>query len=259
MRPLGGWLAIADLIRLVGLLGSDEPAVRRATARMKRSGLLAAETRGRVAGYRLTDEAHAILREGDERIFKARTAADLSEGWILAVFSVPEQQRDQRHQLRRELTWLGFGQVAPGVWMSPRRMLVDAKRILERRDLARYVDMFEGAYAGFDATAALVARTWDLTELDVLYQAFVEQHEPVLARWKDEPAPDEQQAFVDYTLALSHWRRLPYLDPGLPAQLLPANWAGQRARELFAELVDCLQYRAFAFVVSTVRTTPALP
>jgi phenylacetic acid degradation operon negative regulatory protein len=35
---------------------------------------------------------------------------------------------------------------------------------------------------------------------------------------------------------LTAWRRLPYLDPGLPAELLPADWHGTRAAELFERL-----------------------
>ena len=29
------------------------------------------------------------------------------------------------------------------------------------------------------------------------------------------------------------WRRFPFLDPKLPAELLPAEWAGARAAALF--------------------------
>jgi phenylacetic acid degradation operon negative regulatory protein len=32
------------------------------------------------------------------------------------------------------------------------------------------------------------------------------------------------------------WRRFPFLDPGLPAELLPARWSGLRAAGLFARL-----------------------
>ncbi|MGH9187014.1 MAG: PaaX family transcriptional regulator [Acidimicrobiales bacterium] len=253
VRRLGGWLAIADLIRLMAHVGHNEQAVRRAASRMKKSGLLVAETRERAAGYCLSDEALAILRDGDERIFNTNTATDLGDGWVLAVFSVPERLRDQRHQLRRQLAWLGFGQMASGVWMAPRRMLVDAKRTLQHRGLARYVDLFEARHEGFEPTVALIARTWDLAQLARLYRAFVRKHQKVLDRWRQEPTPGDQEAFVDYTLALAEWRRLPYMDPGLPAELLPPDWIGQRARALFVELDQSLQDRAFVYVVSTVR------
>jgi phenylacetic acid degradation operon negative regulatory protein len=35
---------------------------------------------------------------------------------------------------------------------------------------------------------------------------------------------------------LTAWRRLPYLDPGLPLEHLPKEWAGLAAGELFADL-----------------------
>jgi len=35
---------------------------------------------------------------------------------------------------------------------------------------------------------------------------------------------------------LTAWRRLPYLDPGLPLEHLPEGWPGIEAAELFASL-----------------------
>jgi len=32
------------------------------------------------------------------------------------------------------------------------------------------------------------------------------------------------------------WRRFPWIDPGLPAQFLPAPWSGTAAAELFTRL-----------------------
>jgi phenylacetic acid degradation operon negative regulatory protein len=40
VRRLGGWLAVADLITLMGDLGVDEPAVRSSVSRMSRQKLL---------------------------------------------------------------------------------------------------------------------------------------------------------------------------------------------------------------------------
>ena len=35
---------------------------------------------------------------------------------------------------------------------------------------------------------------------------------------------------------LTSWRRLPYLDPGLPLEHLPRDWPGIEAGEIFARL-----------------------
>jgi phenylacetic acid degradation operon negative regulatory protein len=251
VRRLGGWLAVADLVTLVGELGAPEAAVRAATSRLKQAGLVRAEARSGRAGYALTDLASTVLRQGDERIFASGPPADLADGWAVAVFSVPERERQHRHQLRRRLTGLGFGQVAPGAWIAPRRAVADLTRILERDGLARYVTLFEGAHAGFDDTRRLIDRAWDLDGIGRAYRDFIRRHERVAERWRSRPR-DERHAYVDYTMALHAWRRLPYLDPGLPAELLPAAWPGPPARELFAELTERLDGPAQCHVRATI-------
>jgi phenylacetic acid degradation operon negative regulatory protein len=59
-------------------------------------------------------------------------------------------------------------------------------------------------------------------------------------------------------LALTAWRRLPYLDPGLPAELLPADWHGARAATAFAALRARLAGPARAHVLA-VTGQPARP
>ena len=64
--------------------------------------------------------------------------------------------------------------------------------------------------------------------------------------------PGEQEAFAGYVRALTDWRRLPYLDPGLPAELLPEDWIGIRAADLFFALQALLEEPARAHVKSAV-------
>ena len=82
--------------------------------RLKSRGFLSAERWSGEAGYLLTDAGRHDLSTGDRRIFRPATAT-AEDGWVLAVFSVPETERHLRHQLRTELSWLGFGTVSPGV------------------------------------------------------------------------------------------------------------------------------------------------
>ncbi len=56
------------------------------------------------------------------------------------------------------------------------------------------------------------------------------------------------RAFADYVQALTSWRRLPYLDPGLPDAVLPKGWTGARAAELFLDLRERLAGPAEEFV-----------
>jgi phenylacetic acid degradation operon negative regulatory protein len=260
-RSDGGWLSVAALIRLLADLEVDEPAVRSAISRLKRRGILEAGRQEGSAGYQLSAEALAILREGDARIFRRRRAT-LADGWLLAVFSVPEPERHRRHVLRSELTRLGFGMVAPGVWIVPAHPDDATAQTLRRLGLDAYADLFHAEHLAFGDPADKIRQWWDLDELTRRYQDFIDAHEPTLRRWQREPAaaaaaPDgapaaaqavKHEAFADYVRALTDWRRLPYSDPGLPAELLPSGWIGIRAADDFFALRALLEEPARAYV-----------
>ena len=249
-RDESGWLSVSTLIRLMAELGVDEPAVRSSISRLKRRGLLEPRNVRGAAGYALSDAARAVLDDGDRRIFeRPRAAAD--EGWLLVVFSVPESERNRRHALRSRLSWLGFGTVAAGVWIAPAHLDAETRDVLDRDGLASYVDLFHADHLAFGDLGELVRRWWDLDALGQLYDEFLTAHAPVLVRWRRRRRPvdpTDGTAFADYLPALTAWRRLPYLDPGLPDGLLPQGWSGHQAADVFFELRDRLTAPAEAFV-----------
>ncbi|HET6213316.1 MAG TPA: PaaX family transcriptional regulator C-terminal domain-containing protein [Micromonosporaceae bacterium] len=227
-RESGGWLSVGLLIRLLAELGVEEPAVRSAISRLKRRGLLEPSRRAGAAGYALSAEAREILAEGDEHIF-APPQATVADGWLLAVFSVPESERARRHTLRSRLAALGFGTAAPGVWIAPAHRFGVTRAMLERLDLGSYVDLFRADYLAFTNLPEAVTQWWDLAGLQKSYVDFV-------TAWSDVDPASPPAAFAVWVRALTDWRRLPYLDPGLPAELLPADWPGARAAALFRTL-----------------------
>ncbi|WP_051839681.1 PaaX family transcriptional regulator C-terminal domain-containing protein [Streptomyces sp. NRRL F-5126] len=246
--PGGAALAVAELIRLMEGLGVDAPSVRSSVSRLKRRGLLLAQRApDGSAGYALSAEARQVLDDGDERIFTLPRRR-LSDGWVLAVFSVPEAERSKRHLLRSRLGGLGFGTVAPGVWIAPGRVLDEATHTLRRLGLDGYVDLFRGEHLGYAATAEAVARWWDLDALAGLHAEFLRRHEPVLRSWQERPARPAADAYRDHLLALDAWRRLPYADPGLPVALLPARWPGERSSDVFLHLHELLRGPALSHV-----------
>lgn len=229
-RDDGGWFSVAALVRLMAGLDVDEPAVRSAISRLKRRGLLDAERRGGAAGYALSPAAREILADGDTRIF-GRRRATAADGWVLVVFSVPETERERRHTLRTQLARLGFGTVAPGVWVAPGHLADELADVLRRLGLDGYVELFRGEHLPAGATD--VRAWWDLDALHDRYARFIHSHGPVRAtRRRVDPAT----AYADFVRLVTDWRRLPYADPGLPLDLLPPRWNGVRAADLFAEL-----------------------
>jgi phenylacetic acid degradation operon negative regulatory protein len=228
LRRLGGWIAVADLIALMGELGLDAQSVRSSVSRLKRRGVIAPERRGGAAGYRLTAHGEAILRAGDARIFARQPRA----GWVLVVFSIPEAQRALRHRLRAGLARLGLGTVAPAVWIAPAQLEAEVRALVGQLGLGDRVELFAGEALGGDP-----ARWWDLDRIAAEYARYVAAWEPALAR---------EPSFADYVRQLDAWRRIPFHDPGLPAESLPAGWPGEHAWAVFAALEGRLREPAFA-------------
>ncbi|MDH6120395.1 PaaX family transcriptional regulator C-terminal domain-containing protein [Kitasatospora sp. GAS204B] len=234
VRRLGGWIPVSDLIALMAELDVGSQAVRSAISRLKKAGTLVQERREAGTGYRLSPAMGPVFDEGDRRIFGSLEPARLADGWVIALFSVPESERAHRHQLRSRLSWLGFGNAAPGVWLAPARLLPDAELMLRRTGLSAYVHLFTGGYAAFAELREAVSGWWDFPAIEAQYAEFDEAHRPLAARLG--PVPDPAAAFRAYLPMLTQWRRLPYLDPGLPPELLPADWNAAAARRVFAEL-----------------------
>ena len=246
VRRMGDWMPIAATVDLMTQLGLDAPSVRTAVFRLKQRGWLAAETRGGVRGYALTPLAAATLAAGDDIIWHARQPADLADGWCVVNFSVPESARAKRHQLRAHLTHLGFGNIGTAMWIAPARMRSSAEQAIAELGLDKYAAIFVGDYVGRQDLSTLLYSSWDLDSIDRAYRDFVARYAEVAATLETQAAIGPQQAFVTYLGVVDHWRKLPFRDPGLPREVLAADWSGPAAGALFQKLVAILEGRALA-------------
>ncbi|HEX5563262.1 MAG TPA: PaaX family transcriptional regulator C-terminal domain-containing protein [Nocardioidaceae bacterium] len=249
-RDEHSWLSVGSVVRLLGDLGVDAAGVRSSISRLKRRGVLTALRLDQVAGYALSESALELLQEGDRRIF-TRPRASEAHGFVQVVFSVPEAERDKRHTLRRALAGMGFGTVSAGVWVAPAWRHEEATHALQRLGLDRYVDLFHVRHDGFAPLRERVAQWWDLDAIDREYADLVRRYADAHRRWKDSGSA-VRTAFEIYVPMLTEWRRLPYLDPGLPASLLPDGWHGRRAADLFADLDALLRTPAREHALATI-------
>ncbi|MDO5493241.1 MAG: PaaX family transcriptional regulator C-terminal domain-containing protein [Nesterenkonia sp.] len=239
LRRVGGWMSTSSLVRLAEEVGSPAPRTRSAIARLKRRGVLISERRGGASGYGFDPAADAMFRRGDRRIFGPRSMG-ADEPWCLTSCTVGEDRRSLRHQLRRRLRWIGCGAAAPGLWICPDHLSAEVEGILADlglRDRATLFRVDELRTPGPAAEAA--AQWWDLEELGAMHRRF---QGAVSGLLPSSEAIDDVEAFRRYILGMDAWRDIPYLDPGLPAELLPDDWPGTRSVELFhalqSELAD---------------------
>lgn len=232
LRHLDGWISAADLITLLEDLGVPAAIGRTAIARVKQKQLLVSERNPRGAGYRLNPEAVGMLSAGDRRIFAPRrmTAGD---AWCLLSFSIPEQHRALRHQLRRRLRWIGCGTVSPALWICPAFLSDEVEEILDDLSLRDYATVFQATDARSSGPLRdAVATWWDLPAIAALHDEFIAEASALLST---DPV-DGADAFRRYVRGIDSWRPIPYLDPGLSVELLPTDWSGDRTERLFAQL-----------------------
>lgn len=244
------WLSVASLVRMMAAVGVDGPAVRSSISRLKRRGVLDSARRHGVVGYALSPSLVHVINEGDTRIF-GHQRGTIDDGFLILAFSVPESERDKRHALRSILTQLGFGTVSPGVWIAPAHKRAEIDESLTRRGLADYIETFEGNYTSPRPLKDKVAQWWDLESIAASYSSFIDTYGDLPDRYRRYAVSDED-TFADHVSMLTDWRRLPYLDPGLPLELLPSEWQGLAAEELFETLHAQLREPAIRFAQSVI-------
>ena len=272
VRHYGGTIWIGSLITLMAELGFRASAVRAAVSRMTRQGWLGAIRAGRASYYALTPRGDARIEEAARRIFKLRP--ERWDGlWRILVLPAPHEgpapregrepasdaggaagDRGHRAALRRELGWLGLVPLARGVYVTP-NIVPDLLPILAERYGAGG-EMFEARLAGAAAPGAFAARHWDLPAIDAAYAGFVAEWRPRLLDWRAGVELPAGAAFRDKTHLVHAFRKFLFVDPGLPAEVLPERWTGVEARGVFSAAYHLLAEPALAFFEANYRPAP---
>lgn len=224
LRSRGGQAPVAALVRLLAPLGIAPPAVRTAVSRMVRQGWLEPVRLADGPGYALTPRAVRRLDEAAARIYRTQRQ-DWDGRWHLVV-TCPATNRTRRERLRAGMTFLGYAQLEDSTWVGPRSS-DEVEALLEAEDTR--ADRFTATHDG--DTAELVRRAWDLEGLARSYLSWL-SHAKKIATEATADLTDEQ-AFAARSHLVHDWRKFLFLDPGLPRELLPDNWAGEKAAEFF--------------------------
>ncbi|MEZ5210878.1 PaaX family transcriptional regulator C-terminal domain-containing protein [Gordonia sp. (in: high G+C Gram-positive bacteria)] len=225
----------AALVYVLQGLGYGEHAARQAIVRTGASGLLTPTRSGRETLWALTDPAHRLFTEGDIRGFSTDIDSTRWDGhWLVVCVSIPESQRSARNRLYAALRWIGLGNPAPGVWVTPHhRRAAEVSRTIDELRLTESTLSFVGELPIPGVSQdRLVRRSWDLAAAEQAYDDLLQRFDG--RRF----APGDEQLFAHLELA-DGLRRMASMDPRLPEVLLP-EWRGleaaRRLRELRTEL-----------------------
>jgi phenylacetic acid degradation operon negative regulatory protein len=226
------------LVKLLGEFGFSEGAARVALARLTRRDLLARVRDGRLVHYRLTARAATLLDEGDRRIFSLGREVLAPKVWTILWHAIPEERRLERGRLARRLRFLGFGSVQDGVWISPNDREREVAALLEELGLVGHAALLLGRPARRLDFEAFAARAWDVEELTKRYRAFVVAFGRYATAGRD--GFDDREAFLVRTRLVHAFRQFPFLDPGLPDDVVSTGGHRARAVELFQDLYRSL-------------------
>jgi len=180
-----------------------------------------AKKRGWVANnFKLTKQGEKRLKE----IFPSyQKPAKWDKKWYLVIFDIPEQLRYKRNILREKLKQLGFGQLQQSVWVSPYNYLLNVAKIIETYDLGDYVIFSMTEKIGLEKSQDLADRVWKLCQINQEYKEFIKKY-----AFLEKISKFELK--INFLFILKK-------DPQLPSGLLPSDWKGEEAFNLYQKLL----------------------
>lgn len=221
----------ATLVHILTGLGFEEQTARQAIARAASSSWIVAERKGREVSWSLTPKIMDIFVTGSARVYSmSQPYNDWDGTWLAVLPTIPQARRKARRPLYAGLTWAGFGDPAPGLWVTPHVERADEiGALIEELDLTQHTVSFVGSLASVGmAQAEVVSRGWDLDSLSTHYDLVLERVEAQHPSGADE-------TLLAHVRMLNEWQEFPRTDPQLPEALLP-NWVGRRVARRIEEL-----------------------
>ena len=257
--PRGGSAWTASLLHLLGALGVSERAARSTLSRMSQKGWLRSTRDGRHSCYEVTRRGLRVVRGGEVRIFEPRRGA-WDGKWHLVVYSIPEGKRLLRSRLRTRLGWLGFGRLAPGAWISPTDRQEEVEADLDDLGARAYAVYFAGSRLPSIEGGDIVRRCWDLKSLNRDYTRFLRSFEPAYKKageaFRQGRPLAAAECFRRRFLLTLDYAQFPRRDPNLPEPLLPSDWLGTRAAQVFLSYHRLLRDASEAFVTEALALAP---
>lgn len=247
---------VGSLIALLEPLGVSESNVRTVLSRMMSKGWFRTIRQGRRSYYELSERGRRLLEEGEARIYHPPRDAPWDGEWTLVAYSIPEERRELRDRLRLRLSWLGFGSLGNGLWISPHDAGERVREAAAELDVDEHLEAFRGAHLGVSDADRLVEKCWNLEALNERYEAFIDRHLSGFLALKEGGADtlSEREAYVRRFELVHEYREFPLLDPYLPRPLHTPDWAGECAESLLKVYREALRESADRFVGSRVET-----
>lgn len=254
IAPRGGTVWLGSLIKLLAPLGLNQSLVRTSVFRLSKEGWLTSQQLGRRSFYSISEAGRRRFASAFRRIY-ARSYGRWDGQWRLAITSQVDSA--QREVLRRELGWMGFGAIAPGVMAHPMVDMESVTNLLQELGVKEQTIIMSACLdsaSSLQALRHLVQGCWNLEQLAQSYQRFLDRFRPVWKALENAQELEPEQCFMVRTLLIHEYRRILLRYPQLPDELLPADWAGASARLLCRNLYRVSQALAEQYLSRVLQT-----
>ncbi len=220
--------AFDDLVYLTSPFHVSVTSLRTSLSRMSAANVIEVGKEGRKAFYRFAGKGLRISRN-ISRGFRTPDWSHWDGAYWGVAFSVPEEQGKARHSIRKNLTMYRFACLNPGFWIRPAHPEERIPEILQSLLDSGYCRLIR-FYHHSEFTAEHANTLWNLHEINRHFQTGLKL---LATSGKRIGTLSPQQALVEKMNVGDTIVNTLFLDPLLPNQYLPPDWAGQQIREAF--------------------------
>jgi len=239
----GGEIWVGSLVKLMEKFGISESSVRGAIFRMVKQGYLQKRKVNHKSYYSLTEKERRDVKDGVWRVYSTYNYS-WDNKWRILSYSFPEEKREIRNEIRKTITWLGLGQVSNSTWLTPRPVEDRIKDLMETYDeYGEHIVFFSSASLLSHTTEDIIHKGWDLESVSKHYDVFIEEYTERFQKLREQAFNNDlsdEQCYIERTSLVHEYRKFLFDDPVFPQELLPTEWSGTKAHQLFEEIHQLL-------------------
>ncbi|MEH7235669.1 PaaX family transcriptional regulator [Bacillus sp. JJ1562] len=256
IKYYGGEIWVGSLIELMKQFGVSESSVRGAIFRMVQNNLLEVRKVGKKSYYSAT--AQGRVDEGVSRVYATQNHI-WDQKWRILTYSFPEEKREIRNKIRKELIWTGFGNLTNSTLVTPNPVEEQVKEMIKVNGIEEYAFLFTSSSIVTHDNQSIIDIGWDLNMVRDEYQTFIEKFTPKFEELREKALNNtlkDEECFIERTALVHEYRKFLYQDPGFPRDLLPEGWIGIKARELFWNIHQLLSIPSIRYFESVFEGAP---
>ncbi len=246
----GGSIWLGSLIDILKSIGISERVVRTTVFRLVQDDLLQTEKIGRCSYYSFSDNGIHHYERTSGRIYSNNFQQE-EKFWTLIL---THQIDDIKiNEFKKGLSWLGFGQLRPGLFAHPTSNLDALEDLTISLDVKKDIISFQAQIGDLISELNLkhlVFENWGLDSLKQNYQTHCNLYRPFLKRLSAKvSAFNDYDCFILRTILIHEYRRILLRDPDLPANMLDANWPGVAAQDVTLRIYKQIAQKSQRFIV----------